>query len=128
MTQRESIESQFDTVALQWSLDPLVDGQTDAVFLGLYTAPYPGWVDSMTARLDDDVQDGALSFDVEVGATQQEINLAVATDAFVAYTGRLKIGKYAFNAGDTIALTYTSGTLTVNPRADVLVLLTFNKG
>jgi hypothetical protein len=125
--QRESIGTKYVDIPLPFGAT-LVDGQTDTVLPSFgggvaYVAPVAGWLRALSVSNDDAQGAGALTFDVKIGSTQQEINLSSG----VADTGVQQVfgdEQYPFAAGAAIGVTYTSGTLTDNGDVSALLIVT----
>ena len=119
----------FTDVALPFGAS-LVDGQTDTALPSFgggvgYCAPARGWVKALSVTNDDAQGAGALTFDVKIGSTQQEINLSSGVADTAVYE-KFRDGEYPFAAGDTIGVTYTSGTLTDNGDVSAVLFITLD--
>ena len=125
--QREAIGTKYTEIAIPYGAT-LVDGQTDTALPSFgggvaYAAPVAGWVKSLSVTNDDAQGGGALTFDVKIGSTQQEINLSSGVSD-TAVQQVFADGQYPFAAGAAIGVTYTSGTLTDNGDVSALLIVT----
>ncbi len=118
----ERIAVTHPTLALTFAATTLVDTQTDAVVGAPVNLPYSGYLVAASARLSQAVGAGALSFDLKLGITQQDINTAIGT-AETAKSVEYPRELYRFTAGQDIQPTYTSGALTNNGTLTITLLV-----
>ena len=86
--------------------------------------PWAGSIVAISANASAAAGAGAISFDALIGATQQSIDLSLATDATTAYD-TYREGTYPFVAGSVLGASYTSGTLTTNGNVSVDIWVLF---
>lgn len=130
MAEFQKIAPQYQLQRYSFGLAPLVDGQTDAALTydGVSTVkpvmPWAGSIVAISANASAAAGAGAISFDALIGATQQSIDLSLATDATTAYD-TYREGTYPFVAGSVLGASYTSGTLTTNGNVSVDIWVLF---
>lgn len=126
---RERISITRPLAQFHFALDPLVDGQTDAAVTPIGTVaplmPWGGSVVGISVVADEAAGAGVTTYDVKIDSTQQEINASMGASAVEVYD-TFTAGTYRFTAGQQLALTYTSGTLTTNAGVHGIIFVEFD--